>query len=158
MTSYFRLFCYFLGNEKSCTNVVDPGTKGAKTANIVSVGQIWARLEKKYIHSDWTSDTNIWMAGGQGGDFSPRKFFLFCFIFDQVKNCKKRLRKCPQLPSGQFKERRKGKKYFSSSIGCENTLSPYIDRSWWGRNFRSKNRISGLWVQAEWVFWVRWFW
>ena len=34
------------------------------------------------------------------------------------------------------------KKYFSSSIGCENTLSTYINSSWWGESggiLRSKN-------------------
>ena len=54
--------------KKCCRNDVDPGTKRAKTANIVSTGQKWARLQNEYLHYDWTSDTKIWMAGGQGGD------------------------------------------------------------------------------------------
>ena len=52
---------------------------------IVSAGQKWARLEKEYLHSDWTSDANIWMAGGQGGDLFARKIFLI--LLNQVMNC-----------------------------------------------------------------------
>ena len=40
---------------------------------IVSAGQKWAQLEKEYLHYDWTSDANIWMAVEQGGDISARK-------------------------------------------------------------------------------------
>ena len=47
--------------------------KKAKMANIVSTGQKWARVEKEYLHYDWTSDTKIWMEGGKGGDISARK-------------------------------------------------------------------------------------
>ena len=50
-------------------------------ASIVSAGQKWARLEKEYFHSDWTSDTNIWMAGGQGSDLSARKKISNVFDF-----------------------------------------------------------------------------
>ena len=42
-------------------------------ASNVSAGPKWEQLEKEYIHSDWTSDTNISMVGGQGGDLSARK-------------------------------------------------------------------------------------
>ena len=48
---------------------------------IVSAGQKWAQLEKKYIHYDWTSDPNIWMAGGQGGDISAHKRIWIRFNF-----------------------------------------------------------------------------
>ena len=75
MTLYFCLFCYFLDDEKYCRNCVDLGKKRAKMTKIVSEGQKWTRLEKEYLHSDWTSDTNIWMAGGKGGDLSARKKF-----------------------------------------------------------------------------------
>ena len=57
MTSYFHLFCYFLDDEKCCINGVDPGTKRAETAKIVSAGQKWAWSEKKYMHSNWTYNT-----------------------------------------------------------------------------------------------------
>ena len=36
----------FSDDEKCCKNCVDPGTKRAKTAKIVSAGQKCARLEK----------------------------------------------------------------------------------------------------------------
>ena len=52
---------------------MDPITKRTKSATIVSVRQKWARLEKKYLYSDRTSDANILMAYGQGGDLSARK-------------------------------------------------------------------------------------
>ena len=47
----------------------------------MSTVQKWARLEKEYLHSDSTSDTNIRMTGGQGGDLSVRKRILICFQF-----------------------------------------------------------------------------
>ena len=47
--------------------------KGQKTAKIVSAGQTWAWLKKEYLHYDWTYDTEIWVADGQGGDLSARK-------------------------------------------------------------------------------------
>ena len=40
---------------------------------IVSAGQKLARLEKESLHYGWTYDTNIWMAGGKGGDISVRE-------------------------------------------------------------------------------------
>ena len=52
---------------------------------MVSTGQKWARLEKECLHSDWTSDTNILMADGQGGDLSARKRFLIFKIYDRFK-------------------------------------------------------------------------
>ena len=64
----FVFFATFLDDEKCCRNYVYPGTKRAQTAKIVSAGQKLARLEKEYFHSDWNSDTNILMAGGEGGD------------------------------------------------------------------------------------------
>ena len=49
-------------------------------AKIVSTGQKLVQLDKEYIHSDWksewSSDTKIWMSGGQGGDLSVRNFSL----------------------------------------------------------------------------------
>ena len=33
----------------------------------MSRGQKWARFEKKYLSSDWTSDIKIWIAGEAGG-------------------------------------------------------------------------------------------
>ena len=86
MTSQFRLFCYLFRRWKRCRNCVYPGTKRSKTAIIVSAGQTWARLEKEYIHSDWTSDTKIWMAGGQGGYLSPRKISFFLLSYKLFKN------------------------------------------------------------------------
>ena len=56
-------------------------------ASYVSTGQKWAQSEKEYIHSDWTSDTKIWMVGVQGGDIFVRKRIFL--IFDYVKNCLK---------------------------------------------------------------------
>ena len=77
----FVFLANFLDDEKCCRNCVDPGTKGAKTANIVSTGPEWAWLEKWYIHSDWTSDTDLWMTGGKGVDISARKRILIFFNF-----------------------------------------------------------------------------
>ena len=54
-------------------------------ANIVSTGQKWARVEKEYLHYDWTSDTKIWMEGGKGGDISARKK-IFLTRLKAVKN------------------------------------------------------------------------
>ena len=51
-------------------------------AMIVFMGQKWARLEKEYIHSDWTSETKIWMSGEQWGDLSARSS-IFNF-FDKL--------------------------------------------------------------------------
>ena len=59
MISFFPFFAPFLDDEKCCRNCVDYGA-----ATIVSAGQKWAQLEKKYFHSEWTSDTNIWLTGG----------------------------------------------------------------------------------------------
>ena len=42
-------------------------------ANIVSIGQKWARLEKEYQHNDCTYDTKIWVAGEKRCDLSARK-------------------------------------------------------------------------------------
>ena len=95
MISYFHLFCYFLDDEKCCKNCVDPGTKGSKTAKIVSTGQNWAQLDKEYLHADWNSDTKIWMEGGQGGDLSARKMIFLT----KLTTIKQRLRKCPQIPT-----------------------------------------------------------
>ena len=45
---------------------------------IVSAGQKWLRSEKEYLHYEWTSGANIWMAGGKGGDLSsPKRNFKF---------------------------------------------------------------------------------
>ena len=63
MTSYVRLFCYLLDYEKCCRNGVDPDPERSKNG----------RLEKEYIHSDWNSDPNFSMLGGQGGDLSACK-------------------------------------------------------------------------------------
>ena len=41
----FVLFTTFLDDEKFCRNGVDPDTKRAKTAKIVSAGRKWVRLE-----------------------------------------------------------------------------------------------------------------
>ena len=50
----------------------------AKMTRIVSTYQKCVRVEKGYLHYDWTYDTNIWMTGGQGGDLhAPKRFFLF---------------------------------------------------------------------------------
>ena len=43
----------------------------------------WERLDKEYLYSDWTFDTNILMTGGQGGDIYARKN-----IFDFLRNYK----------------------------------------------------------------------
>ena len=43
---------------------------------IVSTSQNWVQLEKEYLHYDWTSGANIWMAGEQGGYLSSRKIVL----------------------------------------------------------------------------------
>ena len=48
---------------------------------IVSAGQTWVRLDKEYLHSDWISDADIWMAGGKVGDLSARKMILLLFNF-----------------------------------------------------------------------------
>ena len=56
-------------------------------ASNVSAGKKLARIEKVYLHSDWTSDSNIWMVGGQGGDLSARKSISIFNILDKVKNC-----------------------------------------------------------------------
>ena len=99
MTSYFCLFCYFLDDEKCCRNCVDPGTKRAKTAKIVSVGQKWARSEKEYLHSVLTSDTRIWMTGGKRGDLSGHtRIFNFFIFLTKIKNVKKWLSQCHYLP------------------------------------------------------------
>ena len=66
---------------------------------IVSADQKWARLEKEYLNSDWTSDTNIWMAGGQGGDLFARKRILILFIFTKLQTVKKRIGSFPHLPT-----------------------------------------------------------
>ena len=58
-------------------------------AKVVSAGQKWARLEKEYLHTDWTSDTESWIAGGRGGGLSARKRIFNILIFDHVKNCLK---------------------------------------------------------------------
>ena len=50
-------------------------------ANIVPTGQKWAQLEKEYIHYDGTSDTNILMVGGKGGELCARKSILFILNF-----------------------------------------------------------------------------
>ena len=42
----FIFLATFLDDERFYRNCVDPGSKGAKTANIVSKGQEWAQLEK----------------------------------------------------------------------------------------------------------------
>ena len=52
-------------------------------AMILSASQKWAQLDKEYLRCDWTSETNIRMAGGMGGDISARKVSFF----DQVINC-----------------------------------------------------------------------
>ena len=46
---------------------------------IVYAGQKWARLKEEYLHSEWTSDTNILISGGKGGDITTRtrNFYLF---------------------------------------------------------------------------------
>ena len=59
MTSYFCILTAFLDDEKFCINCLDPGTKKAKTASIVSADHKWAQLEQEYLHSDWTYETNI---------------------------------------------------------------------------------------------------
>ena len=46
-------------------------------ASNVSTGTKWARLEKEYLHSYWTSETKILMVGGQGDDLSARKMIKF---------------------------------------------------------------------------------
>ena len=74
-------FSYFLDVEKCCRNYVDPGIEGAKIASNVSTGQKWARLKKEYLHSEWTSDTKIWMVGEQWGDLSARQNILVYFNF-----------------------------------------------------------------------------
>ena len=52
-----------------------------KTANILSAGLIWARLEKKYLHSDWFSYADIWMENAKEGDLYARKsIFKYPFI------------------------------------------------------------------------------
>ena len=53
---------------------------------ILSAGQKWAWLKKEYLHSGWTSDANIWITGGQGGDISVCKRILLFLIFDQFVN------------------------------------------------------------------------
>ena len=68
-------------------------------ANNVSAGQKWTRLEKEYIHSDWTSDTKIRMVGGQGGDLSAPKMILILNLLTKLKTVKKRITNRPYLPS-----------------------------------------------------------
>ena len=75
MTSYFRLFCYFL-DPKKCRDYVDPGFKEAKTSHNMSRGPKWARFGKEYLPSDWTSDTIFLMTGGAGCDLSVRTGIL----------------------------------------------------------------------------------
>ena len=48
---------------------------------IVSAGPKWAWLEKKYLYSDWTSDDNIWMEDGQGGDLFACKRIKYLYFF-----------------------------------------------------------------------------
>ena len=48
---------------------------------IMSAGQKWAHLEKEYLHFDLTSDTNIWMKSGKGGDLSTYKGIIIILIF-----------------------------------------------------------------------------
>ena len=52
-------------------------------AIIMSAVPKWERLDKEYLYSDWTFDTNILMTGGQGGDIYARKN-----IFDFLRNYK----------------------------------------------------------------------
>ena len=59
----FVFFATFLDDEKICRNYVDPGTKRAKTAKIVSAGQKWARLDKEYLQSDWMTLRFEWQVG-----------------------------------------------------------------------------------------------
>ena len=43
---------------------------------IVSTGQKWAWLEKKYVHSYWTYEAKILMSSDQEGDVSdPKSIF-----------------------------------------------------------------------------------
>ena len=53
----FLSFSLFLDDEKCCRKRVHPITKRDKTNKIFSVGQNGARLEKEYLHYNWTSDT-----------------------------------------------------------------------------------------------------
>ena len=69
----------------------------AEMAKIVSTYQKCVRVEKGYLHYDWTYDTNIWMTGGQGGDLHAPKIFLFVFWPSQT--VEKQLSQCYYLPT-----------------------------------------------------------
>ena len=34
----------------------------------MSRSQKWVKFDKEYFSYDWTSDTKIWIPGGEGGD------------------------------------------------------------------------------------------
>ena len=55
----------------------------------MSTGQKWAQLEKEYLHSDWNSDTSIWMVAGQGGDLYVQKIIIFIWFLNQLKTVEK---------------------------------------------------------------------
>ena len=48
----------------------------------MSKGKKWARSEKEYSPSDWTSETKILMTGEAGGDLLVHKGILKNNIFD----------------------------------------------------------------------------
>ena len=54
---------------------------------IVPASQKWARLEKEYLHFDWTSDAKIWFEVGKGDDIYARKMIGLKKCLDQVINC-----------------------------------------------------------------------